>query len=252
MNYKKAFLNSYINIPLKKKILQSSSKTYVSEFLKKEKNINSDIIEIHNRPNYVKYLTDVKKKKILYFHNDPLSMTGSISVKDRLFLLNHLDKIIFNSKWSQKRFFINIENEKLLKQKTAICYQSTSRKKLILIKSKIISFVGKLNSAKGYDLFGKAILKILDKYPEWKAKVIGDEPREKITFKHKNLNVAGYTNHPKVLNFLEKVSISVVCSRWEEPFGRTSLEAASRGSAVIISNRGGLPESSSASIILKN
>ena len=252
MNYKKAFLNSYINIPLKKKILQSSSKTYVSEFLKKEKNINSDIIEIHNRPNYVKYLTDVKKKKILYFHNDPLSMTGSISVKDRLFLLNHLDKIIFNSKWSQKRFFINIENEKLLKQKTAICYQSTSRKKINFNKKqKIISFVGKLNSAKGYDLFGKAILKILDKYPEWKAKVIGDEPREKITFKHKNLNVAGYTNHPKVLNFLEKVSISVVCSRWEEPFGRTSLEAASRGSAVIISNRGGLPETSSASIILK-
>ena len=252
MNYKKAFLSSYINIPLKKKILQSSSKTYVNEFLKKEKYINSDIIEIHNRPNYVKYLIDIKKKKILYFHNDPLSMTGSISVKDRLFLLNHLDKIIFNSEWSQKRFFINIDNEKLLKQKTAICYQSTSRKKINFSKKeKIISFVGKLNSAKGYDLFGKAILRILDKYPEWKAEVIGDEPREKITFKHKNLNIAGYTNHPTVLKFLEKVSISVVCSRWEEPFGRTSLEAASRGSAVIISNRGGLPETTSESIILK-
>ena len=252
MNYKKAFLSSYINIPLRKKILQSSSKTYVNEFLKKEKYINSDIIEIHNRPNYVKYLIDIKKKKILYFHNDPLSMTGSISVKDRLFLLNHLDKIIFNSEWSQKRFFINIDNEKLLKQKTAICYQSTSRKKINFSKKeKIISFVGKLNSAKGYDLFGKAILRILDKYPEWKAEVIGDEPREKITFKHKNLNIAGYTNHPTVLKFLEKVSISVVCSRWEEPFGRTSLEAASRGSAVIISNRGGLPETTSESIILK-
>ena len=252
MNYKKAFLKSYINIPLKKKILQSSSKVYVNEFLKKEKYIDSDIIEIHNRPNYVKYLIDIKKKKILYFHNDPLSMTGSISVKDRLFLLNHLDKIIFNSEWSQKRFFINIDNEKLLKQKTAICYQSTSRKKIdFKNKKKIISFVGKLNSAKGYDLFGKAILRILDRYPDWKAEVIGDEPREKITFKHKNLNIAGYTNHPKVLKFLEKVSISVVCSRWEEPFGRTSLEAASRGSAVIISNRGGVPETTSESIVLK-
>ena len=48
--------------------------------------------------------------------------------------------------------------------------------------------------------------------------------------------------HINVLNLLKKVSISVVCSRWEEPFGRTSLEAASRGCAVIISNRGGLPE----------
>ena len=43
----------------------------------------------------------------------------------------------------------------------------------------------------------------------------------------------------------------MVCSRWEEPFGRTSLEAASRGSAVIISGRGGLPETSNSAIILK-
>ena len=45
---------------------------------------------------------------------------------------------------------------------------------------------------------------------------------------------------------------SIACSRWEEPFGRTSLEAASRGSAVINSNRGGLPETSKNAIILDN
>mgnify|MGYP000728151041 CR=1 FL=1 len=55
-------------------------------------------------------------------------------------------------------------------------------------KKKIISFVGKLNSSKGYDAFGEAILKILRKYPNWKSIVIGDEPREKLNFKHKNLN----------------------------------------------------------------
>ena len=111
-------------------------------------------------------------------------------------------------------------------------------------KENIISFIGKLNSAKGYDLFGKAILKILDKYPNWKSIVIGDEPREQITFQHKNLVIKGYTKHDEVLKLLKKISISVICSRWEEPFGRTSLEAASRGSAVIISNRGGLHETS--------
>ena len=46
----------------------------------------------------------------------------------------------------------------------------------------MITFVGKLNSAKGYDLFGVAILKILNKYKDWKAYVIGDELREKIVF----------------------------------------------------------------------
>ena len=252
MNYKKPFLKNYINIKIKKNFLQSTSKNYIKEFLLKEEKINSEILEIHNRPNYVKYLKNIKKKIILYFHNDPLSMTGSITIKDRLFLLNKIDKIIFNSKWSQKRFFVDIKNEKLLKQKTAICYQSTSKTKInFKNKKNIISFIGKLNSAKGYDLFGKAITKILDKYNNWKGIVFGDEPREKIEFNHKNLSINGYTKHNKILKFLEKVSISVVCSRWEEPFGRTSLEAASRGCAVIISNRGGLPETTSKAIILK-
>ena len=53
------------------------------------------------------------------------------------------------------------------------------------------------------------------------------------------------------MNELKKISISVVCSRWNEPFGRTSLEAASRGSAVIISNKGGLPETTPNAIKLK-
>ena len=54
------------------------------------------------------------------------------------------------------------------------------------------------------------------------------------------------------MKLFEKSSIAVVCSRWNEPFGRTSLEASSRGCAIIISNRGGLKETTSDAIILKN
>ncbi len=251
-NYKKTFLKNYINVDLKKSFFQSSSKEYVKRFIDVEKKVNSDLIEIHNRPNYIKYIKSIKKKIILYFHNDPLTMTGSSSIKDRLFLLNNINKIIFNSSWSQKRFFIGIENKELLKQKTAVCFQSTSKINIkFRNKKKIISFIGKLNIAKGYDLFGKAVIKILNEFPDWKAVVYGDEKRENILFKHKNLIINGYTKHEKILNFLKKVSISVVCSRWEEPFGRTSLEAASRGAAVIISNRGGLPETTSSALVLK-
>ena len=35
--------------------------------------------------------------------------------------------------------------------------------------------VGKLNKAKGYDIFAKSIIKVLDKNSDWKAIVIGDE-----------------------------------------------------------------------------
>ena len=252
MNYSKPFLKNYVNIRLDRKILQSNSKNYVSRFLEQEKENNSDIIEIHNRPNYIRYLENIKNKKIiLYFHNDPLTMNGSKKIKDRLYLLNNIDKILFNSKWSQKRFFIGIDNEELLKQKTSVCYQSTSKVKINFSKKKkLISFIGKLNRAKGYDLFGDAIIKILNKYPEWNSIVIGDEPRERINFQHKNLKILGFASHEYVLRKLKEVSISIVCSRWEEPFGRTSLEAASRGSAVIISKKGGLPETAKSAILL--
>jgi glycosyltransferase involved in cell wall biosynthesis len=246
--------SNYINLDLKKKILKSTSKSYVDAFLKYQKTINTELIEVHNRPNYIKLIKkDYKNKIFLYFHNDPLTMNGSLSVKERIYLLNNVDKIIFNSLWSQNRFFIGLDNKSLLLQKTAVCFQSANKVKInFKNKKKIISFVGKLNRAKGYDLFGSAIIKILDKYRDWKGVVIGDEPREKLSYYHKNLNILGFKTNNYILNTLSKVSISIVCSRWDEPFGRTSLEAASRGCAVIISDKGGLPETNRKAIILKS
>ena len=234
--YKKKLQKKYVNINLKNKLLESKSKNFVNEFIEYQKLKPSKIIEIHNRPNYVKLVkNNLSSKVILYFHNDPLKMNGSSSVSDRLYLLKNVDCLIFNSKWSKKRFFINI-NIPESKINYHVVYQSTSKTKInFKNKKKIISFVGKLNSAKGYDLFGKAVIKILNKFPEWSSIVFGDEPREKLIFKHKNLKIFGFKNHKYILNFLKKVSISVVCSRWDEPFGRTSLEAASRASAIIMS-----------------
>ena len=252
--YKRYLSNEYINLTINKKIFTSTNNEYVKNFLIFEKKRNSDLIEVHNRPNYIKMIKRLYNNKLLlYFHNDPLSMSGSKSVKERFNLLSNVDKIIFNSEWSRKRFFINLENNNQLLKKTAICFQSSSSVKIdFKKKEKTISFVGKLNKAKGYDIFGNAIIKILNKYPSWKAKVYGDEPREKLFFQHKNLDILGFKDNKSILKDLEKISISVICSRWEEPFGRTSLEAASRGSAVIISNRGGLPETTTHAIILKH
>ena len=109
-----------------------------------------------------------------------------------------------------------------------------------------------MNRAKGYDIFGSAVTKILNKHKNWFANVIGDEQRDKINFKHKNLINYGFLPHNKVLKVYRNTSIAVVCSRWEEPFGRTSLEASSAGCAVIISNRGGLPETVTNAVILEN
>ena len=251
-DYKDKFKINYINLNYKKSLLKSSSKSYILEFLKKEKKNKSNIIEFHNRPSYLKYLNNLNyAKKVLYFHNDPLEMNGSKYVSDRIFLVQNLDKIIFNSEWSKSRFIKDLQDIYAHSNKLQVIKQSINTKKINLDKKKkIITFVGKLNSAKGYDIFGKAIIPILNEFKDWSAIVIGDEPREKIFFEHERLKILGFQSHKNVLKNLEKTSISVVCSRWNEPFGRTSLEAASRGCGVIISNRGGLKETITDGIII--
>ena len=254
-NYKKKFKLKYKNIPLSKFRIQSASNKYVNQFIKLEKNNKSNLIEIHNRPNYLKNLISNLNDRsyVIYFHNDPLTMKGSKTVSDRKFLLKHCFRIIFNSHWSKRRFLEGFQDKYINSEKLVVIYQSAAKQKNnINFKKNEITFVGKLNKSKGYDIFGSAVLKILNKYKNWKANVIGDEQRDKIFFKHKNLINFGFQQHKKVLSVYKKTSIAVVCSRWEEPFGRTSLEASAAGCAVIISNRGGLPETTTNAVILKN
>ena len=251
-SFKDEFKN-YINIFIKKSFFNSTSLQYLNKFLAETKNIKIDILEIHNRPNYIDFLDkNYKSKKILFFHNDPQVMLGSRTIKERINLLNKIDIIVFNSNWSKLRFLENLPNN-IDYKKIIIIPQSTSKTKISFDKKKnLISYVGKLNKAKGYNIFGESILKILDKYPNWKSVVIGDELREKFFFKHKNLKHLGYKNNSYILNKLKEVAISVVPSQWNEPFGRSSIEAASRGSALIISNSGGLSETTKDAIVIKN
>ena len=246
-------LKNYTNINLKKNFFYSTTAQYIKKFIKLTKDKKVDILEVHNRPNYINYLDNIFKcKKILYFHNDPQDMQGSKSIDQRINLLNKADKIVFNSNWSKSRFLESLPDT-LNFDKISVIHQSTSNIKINFKKKKnIISFIGKLNTSKGYDVFGGAILKILDTHPNWKSIVIGDEPREKLNFKHKNLKQLGYKKNTYVLNKLKEVSISVVPSKWDEPFGRSSLEAASRGCALIISNTGGLNETTKDALIIKN
>ena len=246
-------LKNYTNINLKKNFFYSTTAQYIKKFIKLTKDKKVDILEVHNRPNYINYLDNIFKcKKILYFHNDPQDMQGSKSIDQRINLLNKADKIVFNSNWSKSRFLESLPDT-LNFDKISVIHQSTSNVKINFKKKKnIISFIGKLNTSKGYDVFGEAILKILDTHPNWKSIVIGDEPREKLNFKHKNLKQLGYKKNTYVMNKLKEVSISVVPSKWDEPFGRSSLEAASRGCALIISNTGGLNETTKHALIIKN
>ncbi len=136
--YRNKFKLNYVNIPLHKIIFQSQNKKYVEEFVKLEKKRNSDLIELHNRPIYLTYLTNKLKDKtyILYFHNDPLTMSGSKSISERIFLLKNCFKIIFNSNWSKRRFLEGMKSDYINSEKLIVINQSASKNKINLNKKK--------------------------------------------------------------------------------------------------------------------
>jgi glycosyltransferase involved in cell wall biosynthesis len=250
-NTKDYLTKNYFNIKIYNKSSRFSSTTseYCTNFIKSSK-IFFDIIEIHNRPLVFSYLKkSLNSKFILYFHNDPLQMKGSKKTAERLMLINQVDKIVFISKWVRSRFFKDIDDS--LINKTAVVYHSIDKERKIYKKEKNIVFVGKLNRSKGYDIYGEAIIRILDKFKNWNSFSIGDELKNKENFNHERHKELGFQKHKDVLNFLRKSEIAVIPSRWEEPFGRTALEASSRACATIVSNKGGLPETTAHSIILK-
>ena len=186
-SFKKKLLPKYTNLNFSKIFFRSTSKVYVKKFLDIEKIKKSNLIEIHNRPDYINSIYEINNNIVLYFHNNPLEMKSSKTVKERINIYNKTKKIIFNSNWTLNKFMKGL-NKKYNMEKLEVINQSTSKKKInFKNKKKLILFVGRLNASKGYDLFGKAIISVLNNNPDWKAIVIGDEPRENHIFEHKNL-----------------------------------------------------------------
>jgi len=247
-----ALSKNFIN--LKKLNLINNSYFYIKNFISKlPKSIK--VIVIHNRPHFLFFL----KKKfpeikfIIIFHNDPNSLRGSRSVNEKIKILESCDKLIFVSSFVKQRFYYNINN--LLPIKGEVIYPSSNYynhdfKKRIK-KEKIIVFIGKLNSSKGYNFFGPAVINILNKNKKWRVVVAGNEKRETYNFNHERFKVFDWLPHKQIINIYKKSSISVVPSNWDEPFGRTAMESSDMGNALITSGRGGLKETTINPIILK-
>jgi glycosyltransferase involved in cell wall biosynthesis len=245
----KNFINLKNNMPaffLKRNI------TYARVFLKNLLKSNSKVIEIHNRPEIFNYLKKKNSnyKYILVFHNDPNKLRGSKTTREKTYILNNCDALIFVSNYVKKQFFLGLNRSS--SKKAFVIYPAIKRLHNFPKKECLITFFGKLNTSKGYNLVGEAVVKILNRYKNWKAIFAGDDEKEKYNFKHKNLKIYKWLSHDKILNFLKKSSICLIPSVWNEPFGRISMEASAYGNATIISNKGGLPETSKYHIKLNN
>ena len=249
---KKSLSKNFVNLNNKFPLFTFKKNIYYAKLFLKNIHKQTKIIEIHNRPEIFHFIKKQNSnyKLILVFHNNPLLIRGSKKIKERKNILNKCSNIIFVSKWVQKKFFEGLDSKK--SKKCSVIYPAIKRLNKLPKKHNIITFIGKLNKSKGYDLAGVAVVNILNKYKNWKAVFAGNEEREKFNFSHKNLKIYKWLSHDKILKLLKKSSICLVPSVWEEPFGRISMEASIYGNAVILSNKGGLSETSKYHIKLKN
>ena len=246
----KPLTTNFSNIDLKGRFISKNlryTEILYNDYIKKK----YLIIEIHNRPESLLFLLKKKinAKLTFIFHNNPKEMRGSTSIKERIFIAENCDYVYFVSNWVKEKFFEGLPYKH--RNNCEILYPAIKPLKKKKKKERLIIFCGKLNSSKGYDIFGESIIKILNKYKDWKALAIGNEPREKFDFNHKNFKILDWIKHDEILKYYSKSSISVVPSSWLEPFGRTAMESAAHGCATITSKNGGLPETFYNDLFLK-
>jgi glycosyltransferase involved in cell wall biosynthesis len=115
-------------------------------------------------------------------------------------------------------------------------------------------FAGRVVQDKAPDSFIRACALALPSLPGWRAEIIGADgmsatSREteyvrqiRAQAMEAGVTMAGYLDHPQVLEAMTRAAIVIVPSRWNEPFGLTALEALACGAPLILSPRGGLPE----------
>jgi len=229
------------------------NRNYILDFCRKHQNTKIDIIEIHNRPEYLTYIKKFfpQTKIKLFFHNDPLSLRGSELITEREYILSNSDKIIFLSNWIHQMFFSGLKNCNYDNVATLPVGIIKEKKITLSKKEKNILFVGKLNKAKGYHIFCNVALKFKNYNPNWKFIAIGNEARKEIFPSKNSVLELGYLKNHDVLNFYKKSEIAIGNSVWNEPLGRIAIEASSRKCLPIITNKGGLSESKKIAYVLK-
>ena len=244
--------NKFLHYGNNNSIFINYNKTYNHNNNQNEKKI----IEFHNRP-YVFNMAIKKQDKYpmtLHFHNDPRTMLGSKTVKQRISIAQNAAAVYFVSEYIKDCFLDSIGRN--FNNLFVIPNGIQRVIKDMPIKKKKILFIGRLVHDKGCHLFVNSIREIVKKNIDWEFLIIGTPKagEKKLNSAYainlindfnsfgKNTKYLGFVENYEVKKILEKTAILVVPSIWQEPFALTALEGMCSGAAVIASKVGGMRE----------
>jgi glycosyltransferase involved in cell wall biosynthesis len=212
------------------------------------------VVAVHQQPRLALALASLLpgSRVLLFLHNDPLTMRGLRSVWGRRLALSRLHRVVCVSDHLRRRFMTGLDGEG-----PAVLPNPLSLDELpprAVTRAQTILFAGRMTRDKAPDVFIAACRLALPQLPGWSARMIGgdrfgpDSPETAYvaTIRREaaasGIDFAGPQPHEAVLAAMAQAAITVVPSRWAEPFGLTALEAMASGSALITSGQGGLAE----------
>lgn len=230
----------------------------ISRIISKQK-LELSTFFVSNDPYLACYLARKHKqgKVIARFHND---------LKLKKHIIQNASKYLSGFAAVSQHTARHTEN--LLNLKTSTCrvvYNGVDHSSFnILNKNKgkskiIITFVGQMIKQKGPDILIKSCIKLQENgIKNFKLQLIGSNRWGKrhidefqtyidnliLQAKHKGVEIEmlGYIARYNIPNYLKESDIHVTPSRWDEPFGLTTVEGMACGVPVIASDTGGTPE----------
>ena len=217
-----------------------------------------DLVEVHGRAQVARYICQKRPDLpvVLYLHNDPREMKGSRNTQQRAWLMRHLAGIICVSEYIKSCFLEGLTTE--TSDSTKICAVLNGTKRHLDAtqpKQNRMLIIGRMVPEKGILPACRAIAQVLAEHSDWGLDVVGgrhfktERPSayeiqiEKALAPIKEqVSLHGFQPSSVTRALQNKAAISIVPSLWAEPCGLTGLEALAAGSALLTTDRGGIPE----------
>ena len=244
----------YQALAVKRHWYEPNTRAYVRAIVARLHSLRPSLIEVHNRPLLVRKLAgNVQAPIALHLHNDPQEMKAAKTPAARAKLLQQCAAIYCISHWVKSRFLQGLteghEKVHTIHSGVAIPPPPPAKKPYIV-------YVGRMTPNKGALEYAQALAQVLPQHLDWQGYMIGGRRHSvstKLSTYEKdilqvidhvgpNAHFEGFYPFDKTQQMFRDAAIVVIPSLWEEPFGRTGIEAIAQGCAVITSGRGGLRE----------
>lgn len=211
-------------------------------------------VEVQNRPIIFQYLARLLPAHIaltLHLHNDVQEMRWFGTTHARQWLLKRAATVYCVSEYIRQRLLDGVKKHH---DKAVVVHNGIDTGHFLpQEKNRTILYVGRIIREKGALPLARALTKIAPRLPDWnfvfcgadRWNVVSDYERATHSLLGQlgmQCHYTGYLDHAEVMQQFAQAEIALIPSVWQEPFGRTALEAMCAGAAVVTSGSGGLQE----------